>query len=126
VHIEIVGDAMDILSGKRNRSNLSIPVAGNVVKDKHQVAPIGHPSGLLQQGAPGVYGLLFSVSRIENHDSAEIFTARLEHRSRNGLAIDRPGGIGVSRQRKRSQDALAAAIGMANDELGIRLRRTVW
>ena len=109
---------MELLAGQRNLSNLPIPVAGNVVKDEQQVASVGHPGGLVQQGASGIYGLLFSVRRIEDHDSAQILTAGVKHRSRNGLAIERPGRIGITRQRKRGQNALAAAIGMGNDELG--------
>src|ERR1035437_5219698 len=84
VDIEIAGNAMELLSGQRNRPNLSIPVAGNVVKDKYQVAAVGHPGGLLQQGSSRIYGLLFSIGGIENHDSAGFLIARIrseEHTS---------------------------------------------
>src|ERR1019366_5012377 len=120
---------MELLSAKRDRPNLSIPVAGNVVKDKHQVAPVRHPGGLLQQGGPRIHGLLFSVRRIEDHDSAGTLTARVKHRSGNRLAIDRPGGVGVPRERKRGKNALAAALGMSWVLLPVamcRIQRLRW
>ena len=121
VGVEIVSDAMQLAGRRGNLAYLSIPVAGDIVKDEDQVFVVRHPRGFLQDGGSGINRFFLAARGIEQHHAAQILAARIKHGSGDRFAVGRPRRIGISRQGELGQHALAASVGVGNDQRRARI-----